>query len=163
MVGASCSWSITGPVSGPWAGSEAIRRRVLLQGVAPTVVAACVPPVIRDHDHLIARGPPARDERRKHLVHDMTGVVHLLTVVKKTVPHTVERAAVQHRVVQIEPLAQVALRAEKIHIRGRHPVDEAIARHGMKSPVVDRVAFGFITFDVAHHVERRACPSSYKL
>ena len=118
------------------------------------MVAAFVLSVVGGDDHLVTHLAPARNEGRQHLVHDRAGMVHLLAVVEEPVPHAVQRAGVQHAIVQIEPVGEVGERAEEIHIRGRHLVDETVTGHAVKTTVVDGLAFGFIVFDVAHEIER---------
>ena len=116
-------------------------------------MAAFVLPVIGCDDHLIPQGAPFRDEGGQHLVHDGAGVVHFLTVVEKAMPHAVQRAGVQHSVVQPEPQRQIGEGAKQIHIRRGHLVHQPVAGHRVKPPVVDRVAIGFVVFHIAHIVE----------
>ena len=105
------------------------------------------------HDHLVPRRAPLRDEGRQHLVHDETGVVHLLAVVEEPVAHAVQRAGMQHPVVQPEAQAHVGQRGKEVDVRGRHLVVAPVARHRVKAPVVDGGAVRLVIFHVAHVVE----------
>ena len=118
-------------------------------------MAALVLPVVGGDDHLIALVTPALQERGKHRVHHVAGVIHLFAVVIETVAHAVQGAGVQDAVIDAMHLTQPGERGEKIDIRRRHLVDVAIARHGVEPAMGDGAA-RLIIFDVAHNIERRA-------
>ena len=137
---------------GPGSASpKVIQRSFLLQRPAPAMMAALILTVIGGYDHVIPQLPPARDEGGKHFIRNKAGVIHLLTIVKEPMAHTVQRAGVQNAVIQPEAQAQIG---QGLNHTGPHPTGSsdwhfAIAGHGVEPTVVDGHAVRLVIFNIA--------------
>ena len=112
--------------------------------------------MIGRNNHLIPHFAPFRDPWGQHIIHHETGVIHFGIVVMKPMPHAVQCAGMQYPVIQTKALTQHGQGCKQISVRGRHLVIMTISRHRMKSTVINAAAFGFIVFNVAHRIKRRA-------